>query len=90
MRNIVICLPDDGHHIIPYTLLSASTGLCTFMILSTDKISSGKGILHHVDAGQLTVMSIYFSNLPFNRVTEYVKKESERLEITSLFNLHLS
>lgn len=64
MRNIVICLPADGHHIIPYTLLSASTGLCTFMILSTDKISSGKAILHHVDAGQLTVMSIYFGNLP--------------------------
>ena len=65
IRNIVICLFSDGHHIIPYTLLSESTGLCTFMISFTDDITSGKAILHHVDAGQLTVMSIYFGNLPF-------------------------
>ena len=40
------------------------------MISFTDDITSGKAILHHVDAGQLTVMSIYFGNLPFSVVDQ--------------------
>ena len=67
IRSIVICLSADGHHITPYTLLSESAGLFTSMTLFVDKISSGKGILHHVDAGHLAVMSIYSGNLPFKR-----------------------
>jgi hypothetical protein len=38
------------------------------MTLFVDKIASGKGILHHVDAGHLAVMSIYSGNLPFTEV----------------------
>lgn len=67
IRSIVICLSADGHHITPYTLLSESAGLFTSMTLFVDKIASGKGILHHVDAGHLAVMSIYSGNLPFKR-----------------------
>lgn len=66
IRSIVICLSADGHHITPYTLLSESAGLFTSMTLFVDKIASGKGILHHVDAGHLAVMSIYSGNLPVN------------------------
>lgn len=75
MRNIVICLSVDGHHITPYTLLSESAGLFTSITLFVDKISSGKGILHHVDAGHSAVMSIYFGNLPFERVYTYLERE---------------
>jgi hypothetical protein len=47
------------------------------MTLFVDKIASGKGILHHVDAGHLAVMSIYSGNLPF---TEVVISVGQRLE----------
>ena len=77
IRSIVICLSADGHHITPYTLLSESAGLFTSMTLFVDKIASGKGILHHVDAGHLAVMSIYSGNLPF---TEGVIADGRRLE----------
>ncbi len=70
IRSIVICLSADGHHITPYTLLSESAGLFTSMTLFVDKIASGKGILHHVDAGHLAVMSIYSGNLPFSVVDQ--------------------
>lgn len=45
------------------------------MTLFVDKIASGKGILHHVDAGHLAVMSIYSGNLPFERAYRYLERE---------------
>ena len=74
IRSIVICLSADGHHITPYTLLSESAGLFTSMTLFVDKIASGKGILHHVDAGHLAIMSIYSGNLPFTEKINYRKQ----------------
>lgn len=82
IRSIVICLSADGHHITPYTLLSESAGLFTSMTLFVDKIASGKGILHHVDAGHLAVMSIYSGNLPLSQA--YFSKKQINIIILTI------